>query len=174
MMMMKMILIQRRWEEKTLFVRKFSSGKGTLQGGLFFTAFGVRACDRSASASHTASAQHTGSDIGKRHLDSKLVSMKRMPKSSELLDVSKRLSNDQWKNVARRLGVADEVIERIKNDETSSSERAYQMLTSWIQSQYDAATVGRLCEALMKENRTDIARKVFQPKTRQMPLETAV
>ena len=97
--------------------------------------------------------------------------IERQPLGKELLDVSKRLSNDQWKNVARRLSVDDEVIERIKNDEKGVNEQAYQMLTSWIQSQYDAATVGRLCEALMRENRTDIALEVFQSKA---PLESSV
>ena len=85
--------------------------------------------------------------------------IEQQPSIAELADISKRLLGD-WEDVARSLGVDDEVIIQIYIDKDNATEQAFQMLISWIQS--DTATVVGLCKALVEENRADIAHAVFK------------
>ena len=88
--------------------------------------------------------------------------IERPPSTEELLDVSKRLSND-WKNIARRLGEDERAIASVENDAKGANERPYQMLQKWIERKSKSATVRRLCKALIAEGKTQTATEIFSP-----------
>ena len=91
-----------------------------------------------------------------------LMYIERPPSTEELLNLSKRLSND-WKNLARRLGEDDGVIASVENDAKGANERPYQMLQNWMEREGESATVGRLCKALIMDKKTRTATTIFPP-----------
>ena len=87
--------------------------------------------------------------------------VERPPSTEELLDVSKRLSND-WKNIARRLGEDEDAIASVENDAKGANERPYQMLQNWMEREGESATVRRLCKALIMDKKTRTATAIFR------------
>lgn len=107
---------------------------------------GAASSDGTLPSQSSAVTHHDTSDLSRR------------PSTDDILKVVETLSED-WNLVGLTLGVKDEVLSRIVQDERTVSKRVLAMLRHWLNST-PGPTVRQLCEALDKYGKYSIAEKL--------------